>query len=252
MLSELPFYEELNVIKQIMHLEDMQYTLKKYNPNGEIEFTPVYFNFTTQTVMNHKFSLGNAFQEIFYRIDNWINEGSGWIDELIKSQYINISTNRPLSANSYVQLPAELRSLKKGLINVINNDQKCHVKHISPVKIHPEGITQTDKELANDLDYDGIKFTVEKEDFSKIEKKNNICIKCVLLWKQADFSNLHFRSRIWKLDRFVACNWWKQVTLCVNQGFWQIYASQINKNQKKNFCKKGLQCLSSKNMVTEH
>ena len=70
MLSELPFYEELNVIKQIMHLEDMQYPLKKYNPNGEIEFTPVYFNFTTKTVMNHKFSLGNAFQEIFYRIDN--------------------------------------------------------------------------------------------------------------------------------------------------------------------------------------
>ena len=53
-----------------MHLEDMQYPLKKYNPNGEIEFTPVYFNFTTKTVMNHKFSLGNAFQEIFYRIDN--------------------------------------------------------------------------------------------------------------------------------------------------------------------------------------
>ena len=24
--------------------------------------------------------------------DNWINEGSGWIVELIESQYINIST----------------------------------------------------------------------------------------------------------------------------------------------------------------
>ena len=52
--------------------------LKKYKPNGEIEFRPVYFNSTTKTVINHKFSLENAFQETLYRIDNWINEGSGW------------------------------------------------------------------------------------------------------------------------------------------------------------------------------
>ena len=64
--------------------------LKKYKPNGEIEFRPVYFNSTTKTVINHKSSLKNAFQEIFCRIDNWINERSGWIIELIPSQYINI------------------------------------------------------------------------------------------------------------------------------------------------------------------
>ena len=47
-------------------------TLKKYNPNGEIEFTPVYFNSTTKTVINNKFSLGKSFQEILYKIDNWL------------------------------------------------------------------------------------------------------------------------------------------------------------------------------------
>ena len=51
--------------------------LKKYKPNGEIEFTPVYFNSTKKTLINHKFSLENAFQEYLYRIDNWISEGSG-------------------------------------------------------------------------------------------------------------------------------------------------------------------------------
>ena len=35
---------------------------------------------------------------------------------------------------------------------------------------------QKDKELANDLDYDGIEFLVSKTFFSKIEMKNNICI----------------------------------------------------------------------------
>ena len=53
-----------------------QITLKKYKPNGEIEFTSAYFNSTTKTVINHRFSLENAFQKILYRIDNWINEGS--------------------------------------------------------------------------------------------------------------------------------------------------------------------------------
>ena len=146
-LSELPFYEEINVIKTnhafrryaisykvelvektdpIKQLEaskssfkdlfndilnetkgfKYQITLKviltKYK-GTEIEFAPVCFNLATKTVMNYKFSLENAFQEILYRIDNWINEGSGWIVELIESQYINISTYRSLSGSSYVK-----------------------------------------------------------------------------------------------------------------------------------------------------
>ena len=115
-------------------------------------------------MINHIFSLENAFQEILYRIDNWINEGSGWIVELIQSQCIKISTDRPLSGSSYVQLPVELRSSKKGLINIKNNDQKCflwcHVRHVNPVKIHPERITLTDKNIANNLNYDRIEFPV--------------------------------------------------------------------------------------------
>ena len=76
-------------------------------------------------MINHKFSVENPFQENLYRINNWINEGSGWIIGLINFQYINISTYRPLSGRSYIKLPAELKSLKTGLINIKNNDQKC-------------------------------------------------------------------------------------------------------------------------------
>ena len=42
--------------------------------------------------------------------------------------------------------------------------------------MHPERITQKDKEFVNDLDYDGVGFPVREKDFSKIETKNNICI----------------------------------------------------------------------------
>ena len=110
-------------------------------------------------MINHKFSHANAFQKTLYRIDNWVNEGSGWIVELIESQYINISTYRPLSGSSYIKLPVELKSPKKGLINIKNNDQKCflwcHVMHLNPVKIHPERITKNDKKLVNDINLDG-------------------------------------------------------------------------------------------------
>ena len=77
-------------------------------------------------------------------IDAWINEGSGWIIELIESQCINISTYRPLSGSCYMNLPVELKSPKKGLINIKNKDQKpflwCHGRHINPSKEHPERI----------------------------------------------------------------------------------------------------------------
>ena len=93
-------------------------------------------------------------------IDVWINNGSGWIIELIESQYINISTYRPLSGSSYMDLPVELKSPRKGLINIKNKDKKCflwcHVRHINLSSNHPERILKNDKKIAEELNYDGI------------------------------------------------------------------------------------------------
>ena len=61
-------------------------------------------------MLNHRFRLENSFQEILYKIDVWINKGSGWNVESIKSQYINISSYRPLSGSFYIDLPVELKS----------------------------------------------------------------------------------------------------------------------------------------------
>ena len=37
--------------------------------------------------------------------------------------------------------------------------------------MHPERITKADKNMVNDLDYEGIKSPVSKKDFGKIEQK---------------------------------------------------------------------------------
>ena len=82
------------------------------------------FQFIKKTVINHRFRLQNYFQEILYMINVWINNGSGWNDESIESECINISTYRPLAGSSYMDLPAELRSPRKGLINIKNKHEK--------------------------------------------------------------------------------------------------------------------------------
>ena len=85
------FNDLLDETKSLKYQITVKLFLKKYK-SIEIEFSAVYFNSTTKTVINHKFGLDKSFQEMLYRIDNWINEGSGWIVESIKSQYINITT----------------------------------------------------------------------------------------------------------------------------------------------------------------
>ena len=64
-------------------------------------------------MIKSKFGLDKSSKETLYRIENWINEGSGWIVESIDFQSINISTFRPLSWSSYIKLPVELKNPKK-------------------------------------------------------------------------------------------------------------------------------------------
>ena len=43
--------------------------LSKIKTNGEIEYSPVYFNYLTKTVRNNNYKLDYAFQEIIYRLE---------------------------------------------------------------------------------------------------------------------------------------------------------------------------------------
>ena len=117
------FNSFLGEIKGFKYQITVKILLKKYKLNEEIEFAPVYFNSITKLVINNRFELGKSFQEILYRVDAWINNGSGWIIESIESQYINISTYKPLLGSSYIKLPTELDHPRKGLINIRNEDQ---------------------------------------------------------------------------------------------------------------------------------
>ena len=98
------FSDLLNELKGFKYQITVEVLFKKYKHNRKTEFRPVYFNSVTKTVTSHIFKLEKSFEEILYIIDAWINNGSGWIIELIESQNINISTYRPLSGSSYMDL----------------------------------------------------------------------------------------------------------------------------------------------------
>ena len=68
----------------------------------------------------------------------------------------------------------------KGLINIKNNDNKCflwcHLRYLNLEKTHPERITKEEKNMVDDLGYEGIKFPISKKDYCKTERQNNVCI----------------------------------------------------------------------------
>ena len=85
------FSDLLNKTKGFKYQITVNILLRKYKLNEKIEFASVYFNSVTKLVINNRFELGKSFQEILYKIDAWIDRGSGWIIESIESQYIKIS-----------------------------------------------------------------------------------------------------------------------------------------------------------------
>ena len=98
--------------------------LCKHKMDGNIEYSPVYYNSETKTVINFEYCLDKSFQEILYRIDNWINKGSVLMIESIDVGYVNISAYSPLIGSTYIEFPSGLKNSKKGLTIIKNNDNK--------------------------------------------------------------------------------------------------------------------------------
>ena len=250
------FNDLLNETKAFKYQITVKVLLKKYKSNGEIEFAPVYFNSSTKTIINHKYKLDQSFQESLYRIDAWINKGSGWIIELIESQDINILTYRPLVGSSYIDLPIELKHPKKGLMNIKNNDKKCflwcHVRHINTVKVHQERITETDKKIACNLNYDEIEFPIREKDFKKIEVQTNISVKVFGYEDKMVFpiyvSDKEFKNSI---DLLLLINDDHSHYVYIKDFNTFMFHKTKNKN-KKWFCKSCLQCFSSENVLIKH
>ena len=94
---------------------------------------------------------------------------------LYKSFQENFFWLNPLLGSTYITLPHRLKNSIKGLKNIKNNGNKyflwCHIRHLNPLKIHPERMTKADKNMVNDLDYKDIKFLSLKKIFARLKSK---------------------------------------------------------------------------------
>ena len=119
--------------------------LSKVKSSDFIEYSTVYL----KTVIGEKYYLDQCFNEIMFRLENWISHGSGWNVDNILNQFLNISSYKPLSGSTYCKLPKELLHPIKGLINIQNNDNKCflwcHVRYSNCKGIRLSRITKEDE-----------------------------------------------------------------------------------------------------------
>ena len=135
----------------------------------------------------------------------------------------------------------------KGLINIKNNDNKCFLWcHIRHFKIHSERITKADKIWSMILIMKTWNFL--SQDFTKTEKKNNICTD-VFYYKK----NLVYVSS----KKFANC---MDLLLTVKKGRSDyVYIKDFNRfmcnktkcKNKKHFCKCCPQCFSRENILVE-
>ena len=215
----------------------------------ETEYSPANFNSTTKTVINFEHYIDKSFQETLYRIDNWINKGSGWIIESIDSEYVNISAYNPLIGSTYIEFPDEL---KHSFIK--NNDNKCflwcHIRHLNPFDKNPQRLTKEDKRMINDLDYEGINFLFQKQILAKLKDKTIFALFGYenRLTYPVYVSNQRFRDCI---DLLLISDENKFHYVYI-KNFVRFMCNKTKKENKKYFCKCCLQCFSCEKVLTEH
>ena len=267
LLPELPFYDELNIVKtnEAFSGYAMSYNVEivdKKDLIAQLQVSKSSMKGLFNDLLNeskgfkYQITVDQSFQDSLYRIDAWINRASGWIIQLIESQYINISTYRPLVRSSYIDLPKELKHPRKGFINIKNNDPKCflwcHVRHINPVKDHSGRIKNIDRDFAKNLNYDGIEFPVQEKDFSKIEVQNNICVN-VFGYENDLVFPVYISDQTFKIsiDLLLLINDDQSHYVYIKDFNTFMFHKTKNKN-KKWFCKSCLQCFSSENVLIKH
>ena len=144
----------------------------------------------------------------------------------------------------------------KGLVNIKNNGNQCflwcHNRHLNLVKIHPERITKEDKNMINDLNYEGIKFPVSKKDYYKIERQNNVCINVFCYENGLTYpvyvSNKKFRDC---MDLLLISDENKSHYVYIKD-FNRFMCNKTKNKNKKYFCKCCLQCFNSEKVLIEH
>ena len=196
-------------------------------------------------------------QEIMNAIDKWVSESLGWVINKIDSHYINITLYKPLNCSSYIELPTELRNSKKGLINMKNRDEECfrwcYIRHLNPQIKYPERIKKEDKKMINELNYDGIDFSLSQKHYSKVEKQNSIRINVFGYESKQPFP-IHISKETFEdqMNLLLMITKDEKKHYVLIKDFSTFMYNQSKHKERKHFCMHCLQCFSSESVLVKH
>ena len=199
--------------------------------------------------------LDEVMREISGKLTKYDINGSGWVFDIILSHDLHVSENNPTRGSSYLELPKSLRHNMKGLINIINDDEKCflwcHVRHLNPQEGHSYRVKKEDRVFAEKLNYGGIRFPVEISQIGRVEKQNEICVNIfgyvnrVVKLRQSketykDVLNLLLIERDGK-SHYVLI-----------KDFSRLMFNKTKDRNKKHFCERCFQNFSSDEILMRH
>ena len=92
--------QEEKVFKNIL---STKITLKLWNnATNTYDIETVHFKSEEITVINKKFNLDSAYEELKHKLDIWGEGGSGWIVDKFENIWIKTFNYDPLAGSSYI------------------------------------------------------------------------------------------------------------------------------------------------------
>ena len=159
-------------------------TFKKENPaTGQIDISTGNFHSLVETITESS-DLSDILNTmtgiILEKIQQFQNNGSGWVFENVESFDINIEPFEPLSGSSYISLLKNLED-KKAIINVWNeNNHECFKWAITSAiyqrEKHPQRLNKEMRDNLQNFNWDGIDFPVSIKQIDKFERQNNYAL----------------------------------------------------------------------------
>ena len=142
------------------------------------------------------------------------------------------------------------------MINIQNKDNKCflycHIRYLNPQNKYPQRVKKSDKLFINQLNYNGIDYPVNIDQYNKIEKQNNININVFSYENKKPYpiyiSNEKNENHIEML--LLTKDDKKHYVLI--KDFNKFMFNQTKNRNKKHFCMSCLQCFSSERVLNDH
>jgi hypothetical protein len=210
-------------------------------------------------VLTKTFDINSQLQEAFARLeeklDEFINNGSGWTLESVEYSHVNTVPYTPMQGSSYIELPKELKD-KQVCINVKNTDNECHrwaiLSALHPAKSHVDRLSNY-KPFRDELNYEGIDFPVSAKHFQKFEKQNDLKTN-VYYYEDGEVRPLHVSRERYsrKVDLLLIQKDESSHFVWVKNMSGLLYRQSDSHNGKRFFCSYCLTKFSSEEQCLEH